>query len=210
MSTTFDIYPGEAGIPTFKEVFERCTKEYHSYLKDVGIQRKPQIEAQILTNEGNKKVIFNINDPFKWDEDHYLWVQVKGIAGGTDGYFWQNDQSDYDYWNEDIIPMDRCLPIRELLEECISHGYHWNFRRSAGQPGVINILYGILSGTLAAMTKGIVFSDDTAWDYERMPIKGAEFLENYYRPKKELNEDTKNEAISSIKWATEELEEINA
>jgi hypothetical protein len=210
MSTSFNIYPGETNIPTFREVFEACTKEFHTYLNDVGIGTQPTIEARILTKKGNKEISFHLNDLFKWEDDQYLWVQVKGVDGGTDGYYWLNDQSDLDYWNEDIILMERCEPIRDLLKNCISHGYHWHFNRSVGQPGVINILYGILSGTVATITKGIVFSDDTAWDYQRMPIKGKEFLENYYRPEKEINEETKREAIQSIDWAREELKEINA
>jgi len=210
MSTTFNIYPGNSTIPTFKDVLEACTNQFHLYLEKVGIQRQPELEVRVFTSKGNNEVTVNINEPFKWEEDQYIWIQVKGIDAGTDGYFWLNDQTDFEYWQEDIIPMKRCENIKDLLTACISQGYHWQFRRSAGQPGVINILYGILSGTLASLTHGVVFSDDTAWDYQRMPIKGQDFLENYYFPEKETNQDIKNNAINSIKWAKEELEGINA
>ena len=91
------------------------------------------------------------------------------------------------------------------MQKCISVGHHWNFRRSAGQSGAINILYGILSGSLAILTEGVVFSDDSAWDYNKMPIEGERFLENYFRPAKETDPETRRKAIDSIKWAKEEL-----
>jgi len=103
---------------------------------------------------------------------------------------------DKQYWEEDILPMDRCKLIKPKIEACLSQKYCWNFRRSAGQSGAINILYGILSGSIATITEGIVFSDDCAWDYDRMPIQGNEFLKTYYRPDLETNPEIKKEAKS--------------
>jgi len=206
MSSTFDIYPIEKIIPSFKSVLDQSTKNYHGYLKDAGINIKPEIGIRLLTKNGDNEVSYDINDPFTWRDDLYLWVSIKDIHGGIDGYFFQNDKIDMEYWRDDIIPLERCKPIRSLLEECLSIGYHWNFRRSASQPGAINILYGIISGTIATMTNGFVFSDDSAWDFERMPINGEDFLDNYLRPNKELKKECKEWAIQCINMAKVELE----
>ncbi len=210
MSTTFDIYPSDSKIPSFKDVLHEVTSEYHTFLSDVGLKYKPEIEIRILTKSGDKEIGYSHADSFKWSDDHYLWAQIKGIAGGTDGYFWENDKNDYDYWKDDVIPLERCSHIRGQLERCLSVGFHWNLRRSAGQPGVINIFYGILAGVLAQITDGVVFSDDSAWDYGRMPIRGKDFLKSYYRPDRELSAEIRGAAISSIRYAKEELENLNA
>ena len=208
MSTTFDIYPSNDRIPTFDEVLKRTTSEYHDFLAEINIQCKPKILAKILNLESNIAKEYKLNDPFYWTDESYLWVQVEGISGGTDGYMWEIEPDDREGWEEDILSMERCKPIRAKIETCIAQKYRWNFRRSAGQPGAINILYGVLSGSLAAITEGIVYSDDSAWDYEKMPIQGKEFLNAYYRPHLESNATIKHEALSSIEWAIKEFEQF--
>lgn len=142
---------------------------------------------------------------FRWSDSCYLWVGIDGLAGGTDGYYLQNDELDYQYWREDIIPLDRCAPIRDELETALQIGHHWNFRRSVGQPGVVNILYGLLAGSIGNLTGDFIFSDDGAWDYQRMPIRASDFLTSYFRPNKETDTEIRRWAIRSIDCARKEL-----
>ena len=204
MSTTFDILPSCKEIPSFSDVLIRCSQNFELYLKRVEIHKSPKITFTILSKEFNKSIPFNFKDPFLWEGGTYLWVEVENIVGGTDGYYWENEDLDYNYWRNEIIPK-KDKPEREHLNKCIETGFHWNFRRSAGQVGTIDILYGVLSGTLAELTNGIVYSDDSAWDYQRMPIKGQEFLSSYYIPEKEIDNEMKERATKCIEWAKEEL-----
>jgi hypothetical protein len=207
MSTTFDIFPESTEIPSFRHMMEYSTTEFHRFLMNVDIRHTPRLRFRLFTKEGDEEHPIDITDPFTWIDEYYLWIQVDMIAGGTDGYFWENDEIDYEYWRDDIIPMERCQGIRDHLERCLLPGYHWNFRRSAGQPGCINILYGIVSGCLATLTNGVVYSDDSAWDYQRMPMLGKEFLDTYFDPQKETNAETRDMALRSIQRAHKELSE---
>jgi len=73
MSTTFDIFPSIHRLPTFREVLDRTTYEYHGFLKSVGVDSKPIILINILTKEGNKVVPHNESDAFSWGDDCYAW-----------------------------------------------------------------------------------------------------------------------------------------
>lgn len=210
MSTTFEVYLSSDTIPSFKKVAKACEHNYWKYLSSNGISERPKISYRLLTKENNKEKPFDEEAPFIWDDDKYLWVQVENIEGGTDCYTEKTNESDREYWNEDIIPLDRSKPIKELLKKCIKQKHHWCFRRSAGQPAAINILYGILAGSLAKMEKGVVFSDDSAWDYTQMPIEGDKFLERYMIPEKELDPELKNWAADNIKQIKSELREKHA
>lgn len=184
---------------------EFTTSEFHRFLTSIDIRKKPSLSFCLQNKEDDKELSIELDDPFKWDDDEYLWIKIEKVPGGTDGYFWKNDDLDYEYWRDDIIPMDKCKDIRDHLKKCLLPGYHWSFRRSAGQPGCINILYGIVSGCLATLTNGIVYSDDGAWDYQRMLISGKDFLYTYFDPQKETNTETLTFALNSINWAKKEL-----
>ncbi len=205
MSTSFKIYPKTNRIPALKEIIESTQYEFWKYFEKVDIKDRPIIKIRLLRKENDEDIEFLPEELFSWEDDSYLWVQVEGIKGGTDGYFWYAEEIDYKYWNEDIIPMPRCKPIKDLLNECIAQGHYWHFSRSVGQSALVRILYGILSGVLARMTSGIVFSDDSAWEYERMPMRGEDFLECYMIPEKELSVDAKEWSRLCIQAAKDEL-----
>jgi len=210
MSTTFEVYISSETIPTFNRVVEACELNYWKYLLSNGISERPKLSFKLLTRENDKEAPFDKESPFIWDDDKYLWVQVENVVGGTDCYAEKTNEEDREYWVEDIIPLERSKPIKGLLKKCIEQKYHWWFRRSAGQPAAINILYGILAGSLATIEKGVVFSGDSAWDYTKMPIEGDQFLECYMVPEKEIDPELKSWAIENINRAKLELGVDNA
>jgi hypothetical protein len=67
-----------------------------------------------------------------FDRDSYLFIRIDGVPGGTDGYFRR----------------------RELVRRCRSVGHTWWFRRSAGQPAIINLAYGFVAAALGELTDG--------------------------------------------------------
>ncbi|WP_321827729.1 hypothetical protein [Maribacter dokdonensis] len=81
----------------------------------------------------------------------------------------------------------------------------WYFRRSAGQPGIINIGYGIIGASVAELTSGILSSTDGAWDYRQFPAESKEFLEFYFRLDKAINDDNAEWARHCISGIEEEL-----
>ena len=195
-------------LPSFAEVRKTTLASFHTFLADAfETTTLPGISFKLLRREGDASVPFSEDAPFQWEDSLYLWVTVNDLCGGTDGYFMMNDDVDREYWQEDIIPLDRCKPIRKLLVDGLDVGYHWSFRRSAGQPGCINILYGLLAGSVAKLTGGVVFSDDCAWDFGRMPLIGDEFLRQYMHMDDSLSGYAVETVDLSLKLAKEEVEE---
>jgi hypothetical protein len=72
-----------------------------------------------------------------------------------------------------------------------------------GQPGIINIAYGYIAASLAELTDGIIYSDDSAWDYSRFPCKANEFYEFYFRPEKAIGPEYKEWSINCIRSVME-------
>lgn len=72
-----------------------------------------------------------------------------------------------------------------------------------GQPAIINFSYGILAAALAELTDGLVFSDDSAWDYERFPATSHEVYDWYFRPEAAIDQ-------GRAEWARRCLDSIAA
>jgi hypothetical protein len=98
----------------------------------------------------------------------------------------------------------RCKTIEPLIRECISTGHHWWFRRSAGQPAIISVAYGLIAASLAAITDGFLTSDDSAW--ERLPALPNEFLSWYFRPEKAIGENFREWSQRCLGFLAQELE----
>lgn len=106
-------------------------------------------------------------------------------------------------WSELTEPR---FKVREvLIRKCLAVGHYWHFRRSIGQPAIINIAYGLIAGCLAELTDGFVFSDDSAWDWERMPALPSELFSWYFVPGMAINEDFRDWSSRCIESLREEM-----
>ena len=181
MSTTFDVYPGLASIPTFANLLERSTAELHRFLESVDIQARPQIRVQLLRKENNAALVFELDDPAQWGKDVYAWFSVGTVAGGADAYFENSPESMHEFWEEELTDPKYEL-FRPRIRSAEVVGHCWSFRRSAGQSATINIAYGLIAASMAELTDGFVHSIDSAWDWELMPALPLEFLSWYFRP----------------------------
>lgn len=114
----------------------------------------------------------------KWDEE-YAWFYVEpSEGGGTDAYYHNVEPLILDIWDDYGDEGNLYLEVKKSL----SIGYYWSFRRSAGQPAIINMAYGVIASALAELTEGYLFSDDGAWDGG--PIRSNEFDSQYFDPRK--------------------------
>jgi hypothetical protein len=127
--------------------------------------------------------------------------------GGTDAYFDDDRAKIQEMW-EGAFDDPRCKRLEPLIRECISTGHRWCFRRSAGQPAIISVAYGLIAASLAAITEGFVTSDDSAWDSERLPALPEEFLTWYFRPEKAIGENFREWSQRCLGYLTEELEGV--
>jgi hypothetical protein len=181
MSTTFEVYPRTSTLPTFAAIINRSTQELHRFLDSVGIRSRPRINLRIQACADHSQLPFSLDDLARWDKQTYAWFMVGDVLGGTDAYFDDNAIAIREYI-EGEFGNHRYKQHEALIRECTAAGHRWRFRRSIGQPAIINLTYGLIAGSMAAITDGFVYSMDSAWDYETMPALPEDFLNWYFRP----------------------------
>jgi hypothetical protein len=199
MSTTFEVFPGSSRLPSFGEVTEKTRDRLRNFLFDFGISARPDITVNLMRKMNDEKQPVFPDDPLKWDIDYYAWFCIPSIAGGTDAYF--NKIEPIDLEVEEGEEADK----RIILLRSLQPDYYWVFRRSMGQPAIINLLYGLLAATTAELTEGFVFSDDSAWDYQLLPAKPDDFFRWYFRPSLAISPEFKEWAERCIRYIPKEL-----
>jgi hypothetical protein len=205
MSVTLEVYPKLSKIPSFRELLELSRVRLSEYLIDNGISAHPVIKVDILSEKDDEPRSFDMNAPAMWSDGEYAWFYIEPAPGGTDAYFCSNQEFGYEYMDGEIETHILAAERKTLIYECLANDYHWMFRRSAGQPAIINVGYGMIAGSLAELTEGFIYSIDSAWDYDRFPATAEEFFSCYFRPDKAIHPDHADWAARCIKHLAEEL-----
>jgi hypothetical protein len=205
MSTTFDVYPRTTDLPSFAAILDRSTAELHRFLGSVGIRARPRVHLRIQRCADDSHLPFSLDAPAHWGKDTYAWFMVGDVPGGSDAYF-DNDRTQITECWDDGFDDPRRRPLEPLIRECLETGHRWSFRRSAGQPAVINLAYGLIAASLAAITDGFLTSDDSAWDWQRLPALPDEFLTWYFRPEKAIGDNFREWSQRCLGYLAEELE----
>jgi hypothetical protein len=180
MSTTFDVYPTMAIEVTAGAVIDSVTEAFHKRIRLQGMSFEPELTLSRRDSDHTYFHDLTGSDPFICSENEYIWLSINQVSGGTDIYF-RNDVHDDPELRDDLI---KELEARGNLaaedRRILSDFDHWfQFRRSMGQPGSINILYGIAAGCLADLTNGLADSMDGAWDHLKMPMKGFNLVNEH-------------------------------
>jgi hypothetical protein len=189
MSTTFDVYPGTAGIPTFGELIELASTRLAERLRCHGINVRPELKVEVRHHGSHQEVAITPDGEMTWKRDEYGWFHVPGVLGGTDVDYRTVEEMDWKMWRELLETNERARGERFRIESCLATGHYWAFRRSVGQPAIINFAYGIIAASLAELTDGIIYSYDSAWDYDRFPAVAADFYEWYFNPEETPDTD---------------------
>ena len=204
MSTTFEIYPVNSAAPNYKNIIETAESFISSCLSKFSIPFKLQILVKI--HHFNEKYNTGISplDPFILKENEYAWFYYESIPGGTDSYFREiDDDMKNDFLHKELLNNNRSIQnIVAKIEQIEKNHKYWYFRRSAGQPAIINLTYGMLAASLAKYTEGIIYSDDNAWSFQKFPCEYEEFLSFYFNPNNETNGNEFNE------WSERCIKEI--
>jgi hypothetical protein len=92
---------------------------------------------------------------------------------------------------------------QHVIERCLGSPHHWLLRRSAGQPILVVLAWGMLGVALAELTDGVIDSGEAGpWDWAHLPATASEFLSWYLRPEAFDPRDLSTFAMVS-KWAEE-------
>ena len=208
MSTSIDIIPVSTIEITFGDVIVESENQINKFLKSIGINKTIRLSVNI--HDKNETYVNTVleSDKFEWKENEYAWFVVDGISGGTDGICETLISNDIDpdnpWWIVEMLESgnNKISGIRQKLEYAKKHNRLWYFRRSAGQPAIIALSYGLISGSIAKLTNGILWSDDGAWDSNFFPAESTEFLNNYFRP------DMSTTDTPDAEWAREGIDSI--
>jgi hypothetical protein len=204
VSTTFDVYPGTRNLPTFRQLLQRSSMELHRFLESVGVAACPQIQGRLQRNTDHEPLTLDLEGPLPWDADTYAWFMVGDVPGGTDAYFRADTARIRAMWT-DASDDPRIRALEPRIRECADVGNRWWFRRSAGQPATINLAYGLIAGSLAALTEGFIASEDSAWDLERTPALPEDFLGFHFRPERALADNFREWSRRCVAALAEEL-----
>jgi hypothetical protein len=202
MSTCWQAYPTIERIPACGEVIETASAMLGRYLADFGLPYRPVLCVELLQGPDDIRSSFNANEPFSWSEGHYAWITVSAVPGGTDGYFVQIDDLDREYLADEMTIHER---MSAAIQAAVGVGHYWSFRRSAGQPAIINIAYGFIAAAVAHLTRGFVDSIDCAWDHERLPATPEELCQFYMRSERALSGNNRDWAERCLAALPEEL-----
>ena len=182
MSTTFKVYSPTKILPFFNDVLSLCNKYLRESLEKHNVNKSFIIDVRIQKSETHDVVSFDKTNPVIWSDDEYAWFTIMGQPGGCDAYYRMIDDLDIDCWNGEFIYNERAKKIEPQMRKCLDTGFYWYFRRSAGQPAIINLSYGLIAAAFAELTNGFIFSDDGAWDYAMFPATAHYFLQDYFNP----------------------------
>ncbi|UQZ36222.1 hypothetical protein C2I18_23480 [Paenibacillus sp. PK3_47] len=178
MSTTFEVYPTSSYVPRITELLALANQKLQNFLQPFELKTAPVISARI-----GETIVHTNSSTFlnaQWEEE-YAWFFVNDADGGTDAYYSIVNDLDVEIWTE---YQDSGLRYTKVLH-ALSIGYYWSFRRSSGQPAMINVAYGFLAAAMAELTGGFLFSDDGAWTGD--PSLASEFEGRYFNPAKANN-----------------------
>lgn len=203
MSTTFDVFPHKAKLPRFGELIDLTMPRIRQYLGRHGISACPSLCFDVRDNNHTSQG-YTQTSPLRWNEEHYAWFYFEGLSGGTDAYWVPINDLMLECWMHEKSERERSKQMAAYIDECLSIGHRWYFRRSAGQPALINLAYGYLAASLAELTDGFMFSDDSAWDYERFPCRPSDFLEFYFEPEKAVEFKYREWSERCLRWMREE------
>lgn len=204
MSTTFEVYPGTARIPTFDQLITLANRHLKDRLQKSDITAQVKMGVALRCCSGDAVIPHEPNSRLSWDNETYAWFSFPDVAGGTDAYFEAVDDLTREVW-EDYVKDERLPSHRESIHQCLNLGHYWTFRRSAGQPGIVNLAYGLLAGSLAELTSGFVFSDDSAWVWPLLPATGSEFLSRYLVPGGTSDAEAEEWTTKCLEWIPGEL-----
>ncbi|WP_027482471.1 hypothetical protein [Deinococcus pimensis] len=191
MSTTFFVFPGNSDLPTFRAVRDLTQDKLHRYLRSLGVDARPTVHVALQGWDDHHAAPFSLDLPFVWPEDQYAWFTIDGVLGGTDAdtkpVRLEVADDEFGVWE---LPFKvETFDAPAVLETARASGRCWSFRRSAGQPSAIVLLYGLLASATAELTHGVVYSEDGAWDAERFPAWPWDFDGWYLRPEGALREE---------------------
>ncbi|OWR32314.1 hypothetical protein CDO73_01520 [Saccharibacillus sp. O23] len=196
MSTSFEVYPTSENLPTYAELLKRTNELFEMKLRSLGVDKRFDLDFTLKNKEGT--LYFNKNEVLDLTEHCYLWVFTPEVEGGFCIDQLNNDQVQADLLWEAELEREQSKRLEPLIRTSLKKKDHWSVTRYAGTASLYHLAYGIMAGALAELTKGIVFTDDDAWEYSKFPCLLEEFFAFYFDPNRAIDQAYKEAAVYHI------------
>ena len=175
MSMSFEIFPTTKRKPNCDEIIKYSVELCVEFLKKEKISQGIDITTKEVTADN---VIHTNPISLVWKENSHT---VFNLNKKGEVYVFYHELTDMDknFWKEEIQENENAQSIKEKIDANSEIGYFWSVKRNMGQPSIVSLYYGYLAIAIALLTDGIIYSDDGAWDYSRLPIEGNVFKTEY-------------------------------
>ena len=175
MSMSFEIFPTTKRKPNCDEIIKYSVELCVEFLKKEKISQGIDITTKEVTADN---VIHTNPISLVWKENSHT---VFNLNKKGEVYVFYHELTDMDknFWKEEIQENENAQSIKEKIDANSEIGYFWSVKRHMGQPSIVSLYYGYLAIAIALLTDGIIYSDDGAWDYSRLPIEGNVFKTEY-------------------------------
>lgn len=175
MSMSFEIFPTTKRKPNCDEIIKYSVELCVEFLKKEKISQGIDITTKEVTADN---VIHTNPISLVWKENSHT---VFNLNKKGEVYVFYHELTDMDknFWKEEIQENENAQSIKEKIDANSEIGYFWSVKRNMGQPAIVSLYYGYLAIAIALLTDGIIYSDDGAWDYSRLPIEGNVFKTEY-------------------------------
>ncbi len=191
MSASFEILPTEKSRIDCKTLIDESIEKFQRFLRHNGIKKDISVTAYEFWPDSEE-----IHNPeyITIDEERHTTLRVNDIGEIYIFYHKVSDLSD-ECWNEDVLSNENAKQHEKEIRRFLSSGYFWEVKKTMSQPPLVCLYYGFVSMVIANHSKGLVYSDDGAWDYSSMPMGFSEFELSY----PDMNKVSSNELSENIR-----------
>ena len=175
MSMSFDIFPANMYIPGCEEIKKISQGLLENYLSQENIDFNISLAYRKQEFETNK----SLNSEYLVTSEKEYQSFVINNTGEVLVFFRGLSEIDREFWKEEISINDKAGQLKNQIETSLKIGYMWNVKRTMNQPAIISIYYGFLAIAIAALTDGIIYSDDGGWDSRCFPLGAEQFMDEY-------------------------------
>lgn len=193
---SFEIFPTKKRKPNCDEIIKYSVELFSEFLKKKKISQGIDITTREVTADN---VVHTNPISLVLKEDSHTVFNLNE-EGEVYVFYHELSDLDKDFWKEEIQENENAQSMKEKIDTNLEIGYFWSVKRTMGQPAIVSLYYGYLAIAIAILTDGIIYSDDGAWDYSRLPIEGNVFKTEY------LNIENISDAMvkdNAEKWLSE-------
>ncbi len=184
----FEVFPTTKRKPNCNELIRYSVELFSEFLK----KKKISLKVNIITKEvtADNKVYLNPISLVLNENNHTVFNVNQ--EGEVYVFYHELTDLDRDVWIEEMEDNKNVQSMKEKIEANLEIGYSWSVKRTMTQPAIVSLYYGYLAIAIAVLTDGIIYSDDGAWDYSRLPMEGEFFKKEYLNIKNISNTTVKN------------------